>query len=95
MNPLRGEIVWQYPQTESDFLKSRVRGASQQLPNGNVLITESNRGRVFEVERDGSVVWEFFNPLMDGKKSKRRRATIYRMRRFPFAMFPRLPVRGS
>ncbi len=34
----------------------------QRLPNGNTLITESSGGRIFEVTRDGEIVWEFFNP---------------------------------
>lgn len=42
--------------------ESLARGSQQQLPNGNVLITESNNGRLVEVTRDGQVVWEFINP---------------------------------
>lgn len=34
------------------------RGKHQVLANGNVLITESERGRIFEAAPDGSVVWE-------------------------------------
>ena len=41
---------------------SAVQGAAQALPNGNVLVTESTKGRVFEVTRDGEIVWEFWNP---------------------------------
>ncbi len=53
------EIVWSY---EEDGFFSKGTGAQQLLPNGNVLITESQKGRVFEVRRDGEVVWEFWNP---------------------------------
>ena len=48
------------------------------MPNGNTLITDSNNGRVFEVTKNGEVVWEFYNIDTDtnGKRSK-----IYRMMR--------------
>ena len=37
-------------------------GTNQKLPNGNVLITESDYGRAFEVTTDGKIVWEYINP---------------------------------
>ena len=49
------------------------------MPNGNTLITESNKGHVFEVTRDGEIVWEFYSPYID--LIKKKRAVIYRMMR--------------
>jgi hypothetical protein len=49
------------------------------LPNGNTLITESDRGRVFEITPSGEIVWEFFIP--EFQKKEKRRPTIYRMMR--------------
>jgi hypothetical protein len=37
------------------------RGNHQRLDNGNILITEAEVGRVFEVDRSGSLVWEYQN----------------------------------
>ena len=34
----------------------------QELPNQNLLITETDGGRAIEVTREGQVVWEFYNP---------------------------------
>ena len=34
---------------------------SQWLPNGNLLITESMRGRAFEIDQHGEIVWDYFN----------------------------------
>ena len=42
-----------------------ILGKHQWLPNGNLLITESCRGRAFEVNRRGEVVWEYVN-YVDG-----------------------------
>jgi outer membrane protein assembly factor BamB len=63
---LSDEIVWSY---EEDNFFSRGTGAQQLLPNDNVLVTESQKGRIFEITRDGRVVWEFWNPslLEDGE----------------------------
>ena len=49
------------------------------MPNGNTLITESDSGHVFEVTKDGSIVWEFYNPEVNIKAKKR--TAIYRMMR--------------
>ena len=38
---------------------SPFMGNHQYLPNGNILITESRGGRVFEVTPAGKIVWEF------------------------------------
>uniref|UniRef100_UPI002617264E arylsulfotransferase family protein n=1 Tax=Amaricoccus sp. TaxID=1872485 RepID=UPI002617264E len=34
------------------------RGKHQMLPNGNVLVTDAEQGRVFEAAPDGDLVWE-------------------------------------
>ncbi len=79
LDPLKKKIVWQYKAaTPSDFY-SRSRGSNQRLPNGNTLITESDRGRIFEVTRNGAIVWEFITPHADHRD---RRATIVRSRRY-------------
>jgi hypothetical protein len=41
-------------------------GASQRLPGGNTLITESEAGRAFEVTPDGTMAWEFVSPHRAG-----------------------------
>jgi len=40
---------------------SQIRGKHQLLNNGNFLITSSEQGRVFEVNPEGEIVFEFFN----------------------------------
>ncbi len=81
LNPVTEEIDWEYSAKPPGSFYSPTRGAAQRLPNGNTLITESDKGRVFEVTEDGTIVWEFFSPQIDRVKSQR--ATIYRMMRMP------------
>ena len=69
-NPANGAVEWEYCGTEEEPFESVSRGCQQLLPNGNILITESNKGRILEVTRDQEVVWEFNNPHRYEKDSK-------------------------
>ncbi len=35
----------------------------QRLGNGNTLICEALTGRVFEVDTEGEIVWDYINPM--------------------------------
>jgi hypothetical protein len=45
---------------------SYLMGNHQWLPNGNLLITESMKGRAFEIDRDKRIVWEYLNLVGEG-----------------------------
>ncbi len=62
VDPATKEIVWTYGDRPESRFFSAAMGGAQGLPNGNVLITDSSAGRAFEVERNGHIVWDFFNP---------------------------------
>jgi len=79
LDPSKGEIVWEYHADPPQSFFSPTRGSAQRLPNGNTLITESDRGRVFEVTGEGETVWEFFSPEIH--QQRQQRATLYRMTR--------------
>lgn len=40
-------------------------GYAEQLPNGNLLITDSDVGRVIELGATGEIVWEFVSPVIN------------------------------
>ena len=50
-----------YRGTEDHPFYTAARGKHQHLPNGNILITETESGRVFEVTREQEIVWELIN----------------------------------
>ena len=77
IEPVHKEIVWKYEGDPPPSFFSKRRGSNQRLPNGNTLICESDKGRVFEVTAEGEKVWEFWNP----ETRKNRRKLIYRFMR--------------
>jgi len=84
VDPRSGEVTWSYPPDHARSLFSEVRGFAQRLPGGTTLITESERGRVLEVNRAGDLLWEYWNPevrqIPGGREARRR---IYRMTAVP------------
>jgi hypothetical protein len=62
IDPVSGSIVWRFASTDDESFYSKALGSQQALDNGNILITESLRGRIFEITRSGRVVWEYLNP---------------------------------
>ncbi|MFD1611471.1 aryl-sulfate sulfotransferase [Sphingomonas tabacisoli] len=66
IDPSKKTIVWEYkagmsgrpdPTFFSPFISS-----AQRLPNGNTLIDEGINGRIFQVTREGRIVWEYISP---------------------------------
>jgi hypothetical protein len=84
--PLSKRVVWEYKGNPPESFYSQERGFIQRLANGNTLITESNSGRVFEVTREGRIVWEWFNPYF----SKGQRAIVRKMTRFDEGLIDRI-----
>jgi hypothetical protein len=72
------KIEWLYDPGDYRFFTSG-RGSNQRLPNGNTLITESNKGIAFELSPTGRIVWQFNNPK---KNEKKQRVAIWRVTRF-------------
>ena len=49
LNPIAKEIAWMFQPVKRELFYSGLMGGNQMLPNGNLLITESDSGRIFEV----------------------------------------------
>ena len=59
IDPLDKSVVWQY---RSPGFYSPTSGIEQPLENGNILVSSSRGGRVFEIDRQGATVWEWTPP---------------------------------
>jgi hypothetical protein len=69
IDPATRSVVWQYTAAHSglpiwSFFSPIISGA-QRLANGNTLITEGTKGRLFEVMPDGPIAWEYVSPFYD------------------------------
>ncbi len=84
IDPTTLELVWSY--TAPRFFSTNISGA-QRLPNNNTLVTEGAGGRMFEVTRDGAIVWEYMNPLFAGPRQSN---DVYRAYRLPYDWIPQL-----
>ncbi|MFB6375808.1 MAG: arylsulfotransferase family protein [Bradymonadaceae bacterium] len=54
--PVTNGLKWSYSGSSDDPFDSMSWGSQQMLPNGNVLVTESMAGRIFEVTPSGEIV---------------------------------------
>ncbi len=89
LDPVTLKIVWEY---RAEGFYTLSQGYVQRLPNGNTLVTESERGRAFEITPEKQIVWEYYHPeKQDASNSAHpenygRRQWIYRMVRYPAPM---------
>lgn len=65
IDPVARQVVWQYTAEDSGqpswAFRSTHISAARRLPNGNTFIDEGQSGRLFQVTRDGDIVWEYVN----------------------------------
>jgi len=76
LNPLERAVVWSY---RSPGFFSATEGVQQALSNGNLLVTSSHGGRVFEITRKGRIVWQWVPPYPP-----------VRVSRYPYDFCPQL-----
>jgi hypothetical protein len=65
-DPRTRQTLWVYGGIDPASFFSNECGSCDVLPNGNVLITESDRGKAFEVMQDKTIVWKYINPAQAG-----------------------------
>lgn len=86
LNPKTMKKVWQYPKDTKNsyqFFSYFISGV-QRLPNSNTFITEGMDGRIFEVTREGEIVWEFVDPNINVTTG---RSLVYRATKYPVDYF--------
>ncbi len=92
LDPVTLKPVWEY--RDKNFY-TLSQGYVQKLLNGNMLITEAEKGYVFEMTPDKKTVWEYYHPDKQNKtnstdeKKWGLRQEIYRMIRYPKAQIDR------
>ena len=86
IDPADRSTSWVYTGTAEAPFETATCGSGQRFENGNTLVTESDYGRAFEIDRDGNIVWEFISPHRAGPRSELV-ATLFEVLRLP-ASFP-------
>lgn len=88
IDPTTKQIVWEYRPGSSFF--SAFTSLARRLPNGNTLITEGQTGRVFQVTKEGEVVWEYVSPFFAKPKEGRTNTgnMLYRATPVPYEWAP-------
>ena len=81
-DPITREIVWVYKGDADNVFLSPQCGSNQRLPNGNTLISETDRGRAIEVTPEHEIVWEYINPAQAGDEG-RYIASLFEVIRVP------------
>ncbi len=64
-----GTVKCYYEGTPEQPFYTMIMGKHQWLTNGNLLITETGRGKAFEINRQNKIIWEYYNILDDRTKS--------------------------
>jgi hypothetical protein len=102
IDPVKKEIVWQYTGEDSDrpvwSFHSSFISSARRLPNGNTLIDEGMNGRIFQITREGQIVWEYVNPHF-ARASLRGREVwtnwVYRAQPVPYGWVPEGTARSE
>jgi hypothetical protein len=73
IDPETKQVVWAYDARQSgqnvrDFWSDIVSSADR-LPNGNTMICQGARGRIFEIDPTGAIVWEYMSPFAEASGS--------------------------
>jgi len=93
VDPVSGEIVWQYAHEPYSFKPtskffSSSWGSVQRLPNGNTFSLDCHKGRLFEVTPYGEIVWEYISPFAWGRGTQVLDSGIYRAYRYGYDDVP-------
>ncbi len=62
IDPNNGKMMWEHKARPWQGMYSAFMSSCQRLPGGNTLICEAMEGKIWEVNADGQVAWEFVNP---------------------------------
>lgn len=66
-DPVQKKVTWLYAGQPGKNIDSASGASLEELPNGNILVTEAMGGRVFELTADRKVVWDWVSPYRAGK----------------------------
>jgi hypothetical protein len=81
LDPATGQIEDVLVSTKQAPFYSEFCGTVIPMDKGNLLISETDQGRAFEIDPKGETVWEFFNPARGGDEDEFI-AALFELERF-------------
>jgi len=91
VDPVARTIPWMYTASKTGLqnwsLFSSIISSAQRLGDGNTLIAEGLKGRIFEVNSLGAIVWEYMSPYAENRPDGGTTVTdfnVYRAYRLPY-----------
>lgn len=97
IDPRTYEVIWSYENASPGFTDthgnwnrkffSSFISNMQRTPIGTTIITEGNQARIFEVNMDGQIIWEYMAAADPGGPGVIGRA-LYRSYRYPESYLP-------
>ncbi len=78
--------AWKYIASDTVSFWSSFISGSHRMNNGNTFINEGAKGRFFEVNKEGKIVWEYLNPY---------RGEMRKPNGDPIIMIPQFPLTYS
>lgn len=77
IDPISNEYRILYGCKKGQEMSSIIRGKHKNTPNGGLLITEFEGGRVFETDAAGRIIWEYINRYDSDEVAEITEARIY------------------
>lgn len=85
IDPETRQILWEYKSTPPHVFFSNYISGAQRLASGNTLICEGTWGRIFEVNPQGEILWNYINPYFVPDDAKRGPGTNAVFRAYRYA----------
>jgi hypothetical protein len=80
-------VSWSFAPGPDEFYTAN-KGSIQRLDNGNILVTSSEQGEIFEITRQGKKVWRYRTPLFKNAVGKFETVIPLGAKRLPLSLFP-------
>ena len=87
IDPVTKTVVWSYREGFPFRFWSNIVSGAHRLSNGNTLICSGVKGRLFEVQTDGTIVWEYMTPF-SVPAGNGINSIVYRAYRLPYSWVP-------
>lgn len=84
VNPLTQKTIWEWDKdAKGQEMLSDFFGEQQRYDNGNTFIVYAEKGQLFEITPEGSVIWAYNTPLYKDVSGVNNSAIITSAERFP------------